>query len=156
MEALIEKEDAAEELRQEGKSRKVTIEADRMNAEDMRKKAMENLGETQKRKSVESGVTPAKKKRSNGSDTVNYLREKHEKMLEVEKKKLTMDEKRMEAASKRHDELMTTLQQQQQQQQQQQMETFQVMMMQQQRQMQMQQAQQNELMLKLFGMLNNK
>jgi hypothetical protein len=152
LEALIEKEDAAEELRQEGKSRKVTIEADRMNAEDIRKKAMENLGETQKRKSVESGVTPAKKKRSNGSDTVNYLREKHEKMLEVEKKKLTMEEKRMEAASKRHDKLMTTLQQQQQQQ----TETFQVMMMQQQRQMQMQQAQQNELMLKLFGMLNNK
>ena len=63
-----------------------------------------------------------------------------------------MEEKRMEAANKRHDELMTTLQQQQQQQ----TETFQVMMMQQQRQMQMQQAQQNELMLKLFGMLNNK
>ena len=151
LESLIEKEDAAEELRQEGKLKKVANEAERMNAEDIRKKAMESLGETQKRKNAESGMKP-RKKRSNGSDTVNYLKEKHEKMLEVEKKKLEMEEKKIEAANNRHEELLTTLQQQQQQQ----IETFQVMMLQQQQQMQMQQAQQNEMMLKLFGMLNNK
>ena len=113
---------------------------------------MESLGETQKRKSTESEITPMKKKRSNRSDTVRYLKEKHEKMLDVEEKKLEMEEKKIEAANQRHGELMMTLQQQQQHQ----METFQAMMIQQQQQMNMQQTQQNELMLKLFGMLNNK
>ena len=114
---------------------------------------MESLGETQKRKSTESGITPTKKKRSNGSDTVRYLKEKHEKMLDVEEKKLEMEGEKIEAANQRHGELMMTLQQQQQHQ----METFQAMMIQQQQQqMNMQQTQQNELMLKLFGMLNNK
>ena len=113
---------------------------------------MESLGETQKRKSTESGITPTKKKRSNGSDTVRYLKEKHEKMLDVEEKKLEMEGKKIEAANQRHGELMMTLQQQQQHQ----METFQAMMIQQQQQMNMQQTQQNELMLKFFGMLNNK
>ena len=69
-------------------------------------------------------------------------------MLEVEGKKLEMKEKKIEAANQRHKELMMTMQQQ--------MEAFQVMMLQHQQQMQMQQTQQNEMMLKLFGMLNNK
>jgi hypothetical protein len=149
LECIMEKEDAAEELRQEGKLKKVT---DKVSAEDIRKKAMESLGETQKRKGAESGITPKKKRRSNGSETVRYLKEKHERMLEVEERKLEMEEKKIEAENQRHEELMTTLQQQQQQQ----MEAFQVMMLQQQQQMQMQQTQQNEMMLKLFGMLNNK
>ena len=62
LESLIEKEDAAEELRQEGKLKKVANEAERMNAEDIRKKAMESLGETQKRKKAESGMKPRKKR----------------------------------------------------------------------------------------------
>jgi competence transcription factor ComK len=72
-------------------------------------------------------------------------------MLDVEEKKLEMEGKKIEAANQRHGELMMTLQQQQHQ-----METFQAMMIQQQQRMNMQQTQQNELMLKLFGMLNNK
>jgi t-SNARE complex subunit (syntaxin) len=41
------------------------MNAERMNAEDRRKNAMENVGET-KRKSIESGVKPRKKKRCIG------------------------------------------------------------------------------------------
>lgn len=151
IEEIIEKEDAAEELRQEGKMKRTVSEANRLSAEEVRKKAMESLGETQKRKNGESSKA-AKKTRSNGRDTVNYLKEKQEKMLEMEKKKLEMEERKLDMANQRHEELMTTLQQQQQQQ----MENFQVMMLRQQQQMQVQQAQQNELMLKFFGMINNK
>lgn len=153
LEAIIEKEDAAEELRQEGKEKKLSNEQDKIRAEGMKKKAMENLGETQNRKSGETSCsTPAKKARRNGSETMVYLKEKHEKMLEVENKKLELQERNMEEASKRHEEMMLALQRQSQQQ----MENFQMMMMQQQQQLQMQQAQQNELMLKLFGMINHK
>lgn len=152
LEELIEKEDAAEELRQEGKMKKLTNEKDRGNAEDIRKKAMESLGETQKRKSDESGgTTPGKKTRSNGSDTIRYLKEKQEKMVEMEYKRLEMEEKKMNETNRRHEELISTIQRQQQQQ----MENFQMMMLQQQQQINTQQAQQNELMLKIFGMLKN-
>lgn len=152
LEELIEKEDASEELRHEAKANKLATECDRAKAEDMKKKAMERLGETQKRKSGETSGScgiPAKKTRRSGSETMVYLKEKQEKMLEMENRKLELQERNMEEANKRHREMMATMQQQQQ------MENFQMMMMQQQ-QMQMQQAQQNELMLKLFGMINNK
>lgn len=95
LEFIMEKEETAEELRQEGKLKKVADEAGKVNAEDIRKKAMESLGETQKRKKAESGITPTKKKRSNGSDTVKYLKEKHEMMLDMEEKKLKIEEKKL-------------------------------------------------------------
>ena len=66
LEILIEKEDAA----------KLNIEVERSKGEDIRKKATETLGGTQKRKMDESGVKPGKKTRSNGSDTMRYLKEK--------------------------------------------------------------------------------
>ena len=88
LEALIEKEDASEELRQQGKANKVTSELDIAKAEEVKKKAMESLGETQKRKSGETSggsSTPAKQKtRRSGSETIVYLKEKNERMLEME------------------------------------------------------------------------
>ena len=146
LEELIEKEDAAEELLLEGKMKKMANDNARVNAEDIRKKGMENLRKTQKGKSEESGATLGKKRSSNGSDTIRYLKEKQERMVEVETKRLEMKERKMEDANRRHDELMNSLQRQQQQQ----MENFQMMMFQQQQEMNIQQAQQNELMIKLF------
>ena len=69
----------------------------------MKKKAMESLGETQKRKSSEttgSSSTPAKKKtRRSGSETMIYLKEKNERMLEMENRKLELQEQNMEEAN---------------------------------------------------------
>ena len=48
---------------------------DRENAEDMRKQAMERMGQTQKRKSVDGENETKKKKGSSRSDTLLYLRE---------------------------------------------------------------------------------
>ena len=115
LELLIEKEDAAEELRNEGKTKKITNENERVNAEDMRKKAMESLGETRKRKSDEIGTMGGKKTRSNGSDAIKYLKEKQEKMIEVEKQRISIEERKLDEANKRHKELMLMMQRQQQQ-----------------------------------------
>lgn len=154
LEAIMEKENASEELRQEGNARKLQNQAERTKAENVRMTATESLGETKKRKSEEdaAGKPEKKKTRSNGSAMVRYLKEKNEKMLELERTKMEMQEKGIEAANQRHEQLMATMQQQHQQQ----METFQMMMLQQQQQMQMQQAQQNEMMMKFFGMMSNK
>ena len=106
---------------------------------------MERLGTTQKRKArTERGQV---KRRSNGSDTIAYLREKKWKMMAFQKSKI-------ESENKRHDDLIDLMQQQQQHQQQ----NFQMMMIQNQQQMQMQKQQdrQAELMVKLFGMFVKK
>ena len=108
---LIEKEDASEEIRQEGKVAKLNIEIERSKEEDIRKTATETLGETQKRKIDEGGVKLGKKMRSNGSDTMRYLKERNEKMLELEQKKMEMKERNLDVASKRYEELMVTMQQ---------------------------------------------
>ena len=78
LEELIEKEDAAEtEQRVVENQKKVKDSQDRENAESVRKKAMERLGQTQKRKADEGeNEGKKKKKRSSGSDTLNFLREK--------------------------------------------------------------------------------
>ena len=74
----IEKEDAAEtEQRVVDNQKKAKDSQDRENAENIRKKAMERLGQTQKRK-VDENESEGKrrKKRSSGSDTLNFLGEK--------------------------------------------------------------------------------
>ena len=74
LEFIIEKEDAAEELRNDGLEMKKTTADDRVGEEELRRNAMERLGTTQKRKArTERGQV---KRRSNGSDTIAYLREK--------------------------------------------------------------------------------
>ena len=79
IEELIEKEDAAESIDGDGTQRqRERKNQDKENAEDMRRQAMERMGQTQKRKSAEGENETKKKKRSNGSDTLLYLRERNE------------------------------------------------------------------------------
>ena len=40
---------------------------------------------------------------------MRYLKEKNEKMLEIEQRKMEMKERNVDAASKRHEELMLTM-----------------------------------------------
>lgn len=78
LEELIEKEDAAETEQRVVDSQKMNSSQDRENAENIRKKAMERLGQTQKRQADEGESKGKKRKRrSNGSDTLNFLREKN-------------------------------------------------------------------------------
>ena len=144
LEELIEKEDAAEtEQRVVENQKKVKDSQDRENAESVRKKAMERLGQTQKRKADEGeSEGKKKKKRSSGSDTLNFLREKNEQVQEMQKQELELKRRKQE-------ENFMQMMLNQQQQQQRQLQNFQAMMS-------VQTKQQNDLMLALVSKLTEK
>ena len=123
LENIIEKEDAAYAEDAVGKKEK----ENKVTAEETRKAAMERLGQTQKRKESEDAEGKRKKSRSNGSDTLIYLREKNDAMKEMkmheinEMKNLKGEEmdlkkRELDLQAKRHDDMMRVLVQQQQQQ----------------------------------------
>ena len=93
---------------------------------------MESLGETSKRmKDADDDPKEnraAKKQRSTGSETVQFLKEKNEKELKMRQSELELQREMQENERKRHDALMQMLIQQQQHQMQQQ---FQMMITQQ-------------------------
>jgi len=150
LEELIEKEDAAEtKQRVADNQKKMKDSQDRENAENIRKKAMERLGQTQKRKSEEDeNEVKKRKKRSSGSDTLNFLREKNEQVQEMQKQELELKRQQLEVESKKQDNFMQMMLNQQQQQQKQ-MQDFQAMMG-------IQAKQQNDLMLALVSKLIDK
>ena len=75
---LIEKDDAAESMDGDDTQRqRERKNQDKENTEDMRREAMERMGQTQKRKSVEGENETTKKTRSCGSDTLLYLRQRN-------------------------------------------------------------------------------
>ena len=138
LEDLIEREEAAET------DQKTKGNQDRENAEDIRKKAMESLGQMKKRKTDErEGEERKRKKRSNGSETLNFLREKNEQVQEMQKEELELKRKQLELETKKQDNFMQVMLSQQQEQQKY-MQDFQAMMA-------MQVKQQNDLMLGLVS-----
>ena len=68
-------ESADTELQKAIDENKEKLEADRGKADDMREKAMETMGKTQKWKSDE-GSSKAKKSRRSGSEAIEYLKER--------------------------------------------------------------------------------
>ena len=64
-------------------------------AKDLREMACETLGETSKRKSEESSQA-GKKRRSNGSDTLVYLRQTGEKEQEMKKTEFDLRKQELE------------------------------------------------------------
>ena len=150
LEELIEKEDAAEtEQRVVDNQKKAKDSQDRENAENIRKKAMERLGQTQKRKADENeSEGKRRKKRSSGSDTLSFLREKNEQAQEMQKEELELRKQQLEVESKKQDNFMQVMLNQQQQQQKQ-MQDFQAMMS-------IQAKQQSDLMLALVTKLVEK
>ena len=123
LEEIIEKEDASEEdqgCESEGKRKR--RQQDRENTQDIRRKAMERLGKTQVKE--ESN----RKRRSNGSDTLAYSREKNETLQEIRKEDLDLKKKEIEQDKKKHGDFMNVILQQQQQQHLKQMQDFQAMM----------------------------
>ena len=118
LEDLIEREDAAESEQRVVDDQK---KQDRENATDMRKIAMESIGQTKKRKESNDNENEGRKfkKRSSDNATVAYLREKNERLQEELEMKRTQLE--------REGNLMKLMVSQQQQQPKQ-MQEFQAMM----------------------------
>ena len=96
LEQIVQKMDEAElanETNENSANEKRSKEME--HAKDLRGMACETLGETSKRKSEES--SPAgKKKRSNGSDTLVYFRDKTEKEQEMKKTVFDLRKKELE------------------------------------------------------------
>lgn len=155
LEEITEREEvAANEKENINEAKKRNIEEDKVAADDVRRKAMEKLSETNKRKAEEGDQNVKKKRRSSGNDVVSYLREKADmerevkkeemevKKEEIERKKAEqeLEKKRQEKQSEQQaimfeqqNSVVKTMMEQHQQQQQQ-MQAMQVMMMQQQQQ----------------------
>ncbi|XP_068681284.1 mRNA export factor GLE1-like [Montipora foliosa] len=150
LEELIEKEDAAKtEQRVVENQKEFKDSQDRENAESVRKKAMERLGRTQKRKADEGeNEGKKKKKRSSGSDTLNFLSKKNEQVQEMQKQELELKRQQLEVESRKQENFMQMMLNQQQQQQRQ-MQDFQAMMS-------VQTKQQNDLMIALVSKLIEK
>lgn len=77
------------------------MEVDRVNAVDIRKKAMETLRRTKKRK-VDAGeeVEKKRKRRRSGNDTMEFIRQQAEKVFKVREKEI---EVKKEASKRRRE-----------------------------------------------------
>ena len=140
VEELIQLEDASlEQQRLHQVQQQKKVEEDKENSNDMQIKAMESLGETKRRKGDEE--KKGKKRRSNGSETLQYLREKNELMAKFRMEDKALEERKLKEESTRHDEFTKMMLQQQQQ--------FQAMMAQ-------QQQQQNQLMMAVISKIGSK
>ena len=116
LEELIEIEDETErQMENENEAKNKRIDQERVQALEMRERAMERLGQTRKRVGEASGNgKPAQKRRRSG-DMMEWLQERVE--LEKEEKELKHHEKKefMEAQRMQHAEMMQIMQQSQQQ-----------------------------------------
>ena len=162
LESLIEElielsEECERRAEADAESAKASAEAEKKKVEDVRKTAMETMGQTKKRKSNEDGTVKEKTKRRTGSEGMEWLREKSAKEAEFREKELEnlreeRELKRQEVLEgnnllKRQLELQAEAQQQQQQQQ--------TMMQQQLLAVMQQQQQQMQLFMNMFGKLPN-
>ena len=146
LEEIQQKEAVVEETTQNDKKK-----VDRAKAAEMRNRALENLGGTQKRQrkdEVESETEERAKRRRSGGDTVAYLREKKWKIeeMQLQKRRLEAESKREEQSKKQHQDLMQVMLQQTKQQQEQ-MKNFQQMFA-------LMQQQQSQIIIKLLEKQN--
>ena len=76
-------------------------------AAEMRYRALENLGGTQKRQrkdELENETAARVKRRKSGSDTVAYLREKNDLMQKWKMEEMQLQKQRLEAKSKKEEQ----------------------------------------------------
>ena len=93
-EQIIAMEESADFQQQEINDENIEkVESDRRKAEDVRKKAMETMGKTQKRNSVE-GNSKLKKSRKSGSATLEYLKERSQQDLALREEELNLKKRK--------------------------------------------------------------
>jgi len=151
LEEIAEKEAVVEETTQNDKKK-----VDSAKAAEMRNRALENLGGTQKRQrkdEVENETEGRTKRRRSGGDTVAYLREKNDLMqkwkmeeMQLQKQRLEAESKKEEQSKKQHQDLMQVMLHQTKQQQEQ-MQNFQQMFT-------LMQQQQSQIIIKLLEKQN--
>ena len=147
LEEIVEKEAVVEETAQNDKKK-----VDSAKAAEMRYRALENLGGTQKGE-VENETGARTKRRRSVNDTVAYLREKNDLMqkwkreeMQQQKQQLGAESKKEDQFKKQHQDLMQVMLQQNKQQQEQ-MQNFQKMFT-------LVQRQQSQIIIKLLEKQN--
>lgn len=96
VEQIIALEESADtELQEAIDKNKEKLEADRRKAEDMREKAIETMGKTQKRKSEEES-SKAKKSRRSGSEAIKYLKERAVEDLKLKSQEIELKKQEKE------------------------------------------------------------
>ena len=93
---LEEVDVAAESYDKENAETQEQIVKDCQNAEEVRRRALENLGQTQKRKKDDDEDSPGRKKRDSGSETLVYLKEKAERDFELKRERMKVKQQEME------------------------------------------------------------
>ena len=94
VESIIERsEGAQEEIEKMTENKRKAIDKEKESAESVRKRSVETLAETRERENQESA---RKKKRSDGNGTIEFLRDKSEKEMEVRTEELAMKKKEHE------------------------------------------------------------
>ena len=118
LEELIELEKLFEEEKNKENEEKTTNKEDRDKAIDIRKKVMETLSETKKRKvnDGEENEAPKKKSRKSSSFTIEYLKEKNDaefnlsqQELDLKKMQYEDDTKKQEESLKRYEDMMNVM-----------------------------------------------
>ena len=115
------KEDSEREIAETDEKKNKKLEEDKESADSIRRRSLERMSETRKRESSDETFetsTPAKS-RNNGSETVNFLREKSERdseykmqELDIRKQELLLRQKQ-EESSRQQTQLLMQQQQQQ-------------------------------------------
>ena len=149
LEELCEKEEEAKNKPSNADKRQ-SLQQEKATAEEMRFKAMETMGQTQKRVEKSNGVTPAKKSRKSTGDAIGYLEKKADQEMVLRREEIAIrkqEEVRSSHLSEQHTKMQQDMlkiiqqqqeeqQKQQQKQQQQQLQFMQSMLNQQQQQSQ--------------------
>ena len=161
LEEIVEREELSEAEKENDNENRKKMEADRLAADDVRRKAMETLSETQKRIAEEGQENLKKKTRRSGDGTVAYLREKAEMEMNLRKEEMDLRKAEIDLENDRKQHkmeqqgkileqqanMMKAMIDQQQQQQQQQIQAMHMMMLH-------QQQQQNQALMALLEKLS--
>ena len=117
MEEICEKAEAAErDLQMMSEERKANLEKEKRQAEDMRAKALEKVGETRKREASDD-VKKEKKARRSGADTITYLKERSEEEFKIRQEELELKKQEQRSQTKQQEEMTQQLIRQQENQQ---------------------------------------
>lgn len=116
LEEISEQEKAQAELDYEESDKKKDLK-DKANAEEMRLQALEKLGETKKRTNEDNEETGQKKRkrkaRSNGSETLDFMREKMERDMEMKQEEMKQKRIDQQKISDQQNSLLEQMQLQQ-------------------------------------------
>ena len=109
LEEILEKEKAAKEkLDNDDEDKKKSLANEKAAAEDMRKRALERVGQTAKRKGKEEGPeaekSKSRKSRKSTGEAVEYLKERASKEIQLREQELEMRKKEQDSISQRERE----------------------------------------------------